>query len=73
MTMQQPYLVACAIFRDEAPFLAEWIAFHRLVGVDHFFLYDNGSQDEPESVLAPFLAEGCVTLKPWPISMPLVT
>jgi hypothetical protein len=67
VTVQRPYLVACAIFRDEAPFLAEWIAFHRLVGVDHFFLYDNGSEDEPESVLAPLLAEGCVTLKPWPI------
>jgi hypothetical protein len=61
------YLAACAIFRDEAPFLAEWIAFHRLVGVEHFHLYDNGSADAPEAVLAPFLEEGIVTLRPWPV------
>lgn len=67
--MREPahYLAACAIFRDEAPFLAEWIEFHRLVGVQHFFLYDNGSEDHPEGVLAPFVDEGCVTLQSWPI------
>lgn len=31
------YLAVCAIFRDEAPYLAEWIEFHRLVGVEHFY------------------------------------
>jgi len=61
------YLVACAILRDEAPYLAEWIAFHRLVGVEHFFLYDNDSADHPEAVLAPYLADGSVTLRPWPV------
>ena len=35
------YLAICAIYRDEAPYLREWIEFHRLVGVEHFFLYDN--------------------------------
>lgn len=65
--MPQHYLCACAIFRDEAPFLAEWVTFHRIVGVDHFFLYDNGSRDHPEEVLAPFLNDGCVTLRPWPV------
>jgi hypothetical protein len=61
------YLAAAAIFRDEAPFLAEWIAFHRLVGVEHFWLYDNGSEDDPRAVLEPFLREGAVTLLPWPV------
>ncbi len=60
-------LTAGAIFRDEAPFLAEWIVFHRLVGVDHFILYDNGSADDPEGVLGPFLEEGVVTLVRWPV------
>lgn len=60
-------LVACAIFRDEAPFLAEWLEFHRLVGVDHVHLYDNGSADRPERVLEPFLDDGFVTLHSWPI------
>jgi hypothetical protein len=67
VTAPAPYLVACAIFRDEAPFLAEWITFHRLVGIEHFFLYDNGSTDHPEAALARFLADGSVTLRPWPV------
>lgn len=65
--MSAHYLVVGAIFRDEAPFLAEWLSFHRIVGVDHFYLYDNGSSDHPEAVLAPFLKEGCVTLRYWPV------
>jgi Glycosyltransferase family 92 len=65
--MRDSYLAAGAIFRDEAPYLAEWIAFHRLVGVEHFILYDNGSADAPERVLAPFVAEGIVTVLPWPV------
>jgi hypothetical protein len=35
----------CAIFKDEAPYLLEWIAFHRMVGIDLLVLYDNGSTD----------------------------
>ena len=38
-------IAICAIFKDEAPYLLEWIAFHRMVGVDLFVLYDNGSTD----------------------------
>lgn len=30
-----------AILKGEEPFLDEWIAYHRLVGVDRFLLYDN--------------------------------
>jgi glycosyltransferase involved in cell wall biosynthesis len=32
-----------AILRDEGPFLKEWIAYHHVIGVDHFFLYDHSS------------------------------
>jgi hypothetical protein len=35
----------CAIFKDEARDLLEWLAFHKMIGVDRFFLYDNGSSD----------------------------
>lgn len=53
-------------FRDEAPYFAEWVAYHRLVGVDHFWLYDDGSTDDWRSVLAPHLAEGLVEILPLP-------
>ena len=61
------YLAICAIFRDEAAYLAEWICFHRLVGVEHFYLYDNCSDDGPHRVLRPFIEHGLVTLEHWPI------
>jgi hypothetical protein len=39
-------LAICAIFKDEGPDLMEWVAYHRAIGVDHFFLYDNESTDD---------------------------
>jgi hypothetical protein len=56
----------CAIFKDEAPYLAEWVTFHRLMGVERFFLYDNGSSDDWERELAPELDSGAVEVVPWP-------
>jgi len=55
-----------AIFRDEAPYLKEWIEFHKLVGVQHFYLFNNLSEDEYADVLAPYLAKGEVELIEWP-------
>ena len=40
--------------------LAEWIEFHRLVGVERFFLLDNESDDESLEVLAPYIDKGIV-------------
>jgi hypothetical protein len=55
----------CSIFRNEAPYLREWIEFHRLVGVEHFYLYNNCSNDNFEEVLAPYVQEGIVELIDW--------
>ena len=60
------YLSVGAIFRDEADYLQEWIEFHRLVGVERFFLYDNGSVDDWRTVLAPYTREGIVEVHDWP-------
>jgi hypothetical protein len=62
------YLAVCAIFRDEAQDLTEWIEFHRLCGVEHFFLLDNGSTDGSQEVLRPYVSSGLVTVQPWEIS-----
>jgi hypothetical protein len=62
----RPYLSVCAIYRDVASYLAEWIEFHRLVGVERFFLYDNGSVDEHREVLAPYVEAGIVEVTDWP-------
>jgi hypothetical protein len=42
------------------------VAFHRVVGVERFFLYDNDSDDEHLEALAPYLDEGTVELRHWP-------
>jgi hypothetical protein len=59
-------LAVCAIFRDEAPYLAEWVTFHRLQGVGRFYLYDNRSSDDWRTALAPELASGVVRVRRWP-------
>jgi hypothetical protein len=59
------YLSACAVYRNEGPYLREWIEFHRLVGVERFFLYNHRSNDEHREMLAPYLEEGIVTVRDW--------
>jgi hypothetical protein len=58
-------LAICAIFKNEAPYLREWIEFHRLVGVEKFFLYNNNSDDEYLPVLAPYIESGLVQIRHW--------
>jgi len=55
-----------AIFQDEAPYLKEWIEFHKLVGVEHFYLYNNCSTDDCQSVLQPYIDRGEVDVFDWP-------
>ena len=56
----------CAIFKNEALYLKEWIEYHRIVGIQHFYLYNNNSDDDYKEVLDPYIDEGIVTLIPWP-------
>jgi Glycosyltransferase family 92 len=60
------YLAACATYRDHASYLVEWIEFHRLVGVERFFLYNNLSRDEHREILAPYVEDGIVVVRDWP-------
>ena len=66
--MQGPpvYLSVCAVYQNEARQLREWVEFHRLVGVERFFLYDNASTDDHRDVLAPYAEEGLVIAHEWP-------
>lgn len=56
----------CQIFKNEAPYLREWIEYHLLIGVGHFYFYDNNSSDGYERILQPYLDQGIVTLVKWP-------
>lgn len=50
-----------SIFKNEAHILREWIETHLREGIEHFYLIDNGSTDNPKAVLQPYIDRGCVT------------
>lgn len=37
------YCALCCTAKDEDPFLKEWLAYHTLIGFEHFIIYDDGS------------------------------
>ncbi len=57
----------CAIFKNESVFLKEWLEYHLLIGVEHFYLYNNFSEDNYQDILAPYIEKGQVTLTEWPV------
>ncbi len=59
-------LSICAIFKNEARYLKEWIEYHKIVGIEHFYLYNNNSSDNYEEILKPYINEGVVTLIQFP-------
>lgn len=54
-----------AIFQDEAPYIKEWIEYYKLLGVEHFYLYNNLSDDNYLEVLSPYISNGEVELIEW--------
>ncbi len=59
-------LAIAAIVKNEADGLLEWIAFHRLVGVSHFLIADNDSDDGTRELLLSLSRIGIVTLFDFP-------
>ena len=54
------------MFKDEAPWLKEWITYHhKVLGVDRFYLYNNESTDHYQEVLQPFIDQGIIELIDW--------
>ena len=58
------YLAACCILKDEDPFIVEWLTYHSLVGVEHFFIYDNESANPlaENPLILKFAAQGKATV-----------
>ncbi len=55
-------LSLCCVFKNEAPFLKEWIDFHLNQGFEKFYLINNSSTDAYREVLQPYIKEGIVKL-----------
>jgi Glycosyltransferase family 92 len=63
---EQGSVVICAIVKDEAPYILEWLAYHMALGVDHFYIYDNESGDGTSLILRRLAARGLITYVWWP-------
>jgi len=50
--------------RSAAP--PQWIEYHRLLGVEHFYIYDNNSEDTILARLQAYMDAGVVTYIHWP-------
>lgn len=54
------YLSIASIAKNEGPYIKEWIEYHKLVGVERFYFYDNESTDNTREVLEPYIKDGTV-------------
>lgn len=55
-----------AIFKNEYESVLEWLAFHRVVGFEHFIIADNGSNDGTHELLTTLSKLGLVTVLEFP-------
>jgi len=55
-------LAIAAIVKNEAPYILEWLSYHRAAGVTKFYIYDNGSTDGTVDLLQNFTENGEVEL-----------
>jgi hypothetical protein len=44
--------------KNEGPFILEWIAYHRAIGVDDFLIYTNDCTDGTDTMLQMLMAKG---------------
>jgi glycosyltransferase involved in cell wall biosynthesis len=61
-----PTAALCAIMKNEGPYILEWVAFHRVLGFNEIFIYDNDSTDNTSELLACLGAAGIVNAIAWP-------
>ncbi|MGD1699540.1 glycosyltransferase family 92 protein [Dapis sp. BLCC M229] len=60
-------LSVCAIMKNEGPYLVEWLEFHKLVGVERFYLYNNNSNDNTLDIVRPYRENNEVVMENWPV------
>ncbi|MBR6013508.1 MAG: glycosyltransferase family 92 protein [Selenomonadaceae bacterium] len=54
-------LAVVAIMKNEGSYAKEWLDYHLLAGVNHFYIYDNESPDNLKEVLQPYIEKNIVT------------
>jgi len=59
-TPTQYYLAVYAMAKNEGPYFVEWIEWHKNLGVEKFYIYDNESTDDTRKILEPYIESGLV-------------
>lgn len=54
------YLSLCLSCRDENEYLAEWLDYHIIIGVERFYIYDNDSRVSLRKTLTKYIERGWV-------------
>jgi len=54
------------MFKNAGPSIIEWLEWHMARGVEHFILYDNGSDEVDRKYTLPYEKRGVVTRVIWP-------
>eukprot|EP01035_Chromulina_nebulosa_P024674 gene24674-32136_t len=62
--------VCTAIMGGRRETMVEWIEYHRLIGIEHFFIYNTATSESGQqalsAILSDYVHERIVTLVPWP-------
>lgn len=59
---EKVYISIVAIFKDETD-IVDWINYHIKIGVERFYLYDNDSLDDYETILKDYIQSGVVVYR----------
>ena len=62
--LARPEVVLVSAMRNEAPFILEWVAYHRVIGIDRVVICANPSSDGTNNLLAALAEAGAITYLP---------
>ncbi|MEP1151138.1 MAG: glycosyltransferase family 92 protein [Balneola sp.] len=63
--MKKNYLSFVSNFKNENPYLKEWLDYHIKAGIDHFYLFDQCGSQESKDILEPYIEQELVTVHDW--------
>ena len=54
------------IAKNEGDYFQEWIEYHKLIGIEHFYVYNNNTEDNTKEVLQNYINDDLITWIDWP-------
>lgn len=60
------YLSFVICVKDEGAYIREWIEYHLLMGVNHFYIYNNNGTDNTREIIDDYIKRGLITWHEYP-------